>query len=161
MPPPALMDMAQLDCSRVLFTRPQIYTILPQAGGFSQLDGIIHLNVQAGICAGYRDVRPDEWWCPVHLPGNPIFPGVLMMETAAQLAAFAQHHIAPAGDGVFMGFGGVDRAKFRGSVVPPSRIILVGKMVEARSRRFVCDVQAHLDGAMVFEGLITGMPLKR
>ncbi len=160
MPPQAFLDPAALDCRRVVYSRGQIYELLPQAHEFSQLDGVVHLDKEAGVCAGFRDVRPDEWWCRCHMPGRPIFPGVLMMETAAQLAAFAQHLLAPAPEGTVMGFGGVDRAKFRGSVVPPARIILVGKMVEARSRRFVCDVQSYVEGTMVFEGIITGMPLK-
>ena len=160
MPPPSILDLSAVDTSRVLYTREQIYERLPQKYEFAQLDGIYHLNNTDGIVAGYREVRADEWWCRGHMPGNPIFPGVLMMECAAQLSAFAQLFVMPV-EGAFMGFGGVDGAKFRGSVIPPARIDLVGKRVEARSRRFVCDVQAYCQGTMVFEGRITGMPIKQ
>lgn len=60
-----------------------------------------------------------------------------------------------------MGFGAIDNAKFRGAVIPPARIILAGKLVEARARRFICDVQAYCLADMVFEGRITGMPIKQ
>jgi 3-hydroxyacyl-[acyl-carrier-protein] dehydratase len=159
MPPPAILDPASLDCSRVLHTRDDIYRILPQRFEFAQLDAIIHVDPQAGTAAGYRDVRPDEWWCRGHMPGQPIFPGILMLECAAQLAAFVQHMHFPVDQG-FMAFGGVDGAKFRGSVIPPSRVILTGRLVEARSRRFVCDIQSYSGGEMVFEGRITGLPFK-
>lgn len=160
MPPPNILDLSAVDPSRVLYSREQIYERLPQKFEFAQLDGIYHLDKKAGTVAGFRDVRPDEWWCRGHMPDNPIFPGVLMMESAAQIAAFAQLHVMPV-EGAFMGFGGMDNAKFRGSVIPPSRIDFVGKMIEARSRRFVCDVQAYCNDTMVFEGRITGMPLRQ
>jgi len=35
----------------------------------------------------------------------------------------------------------------------------VGKMIEFRPRRAVCDTQGFVDGKMVFEGRITGMPM--
>jgi 3-hydroxyacyl-[acyl-carrier-protein] dehydratase len=159
MPRTSILDPNQLDCSKVLFTREQIYKILPQQYEFSQLDGIIHLDVESGMAAGYRDVRVDEWWCRGHMPGHPIFPGVLMLECAAQLAAFVQQKMNPTQEG-FLAFGGVDRAKFRGSVIPPARVILTGKVVEARARRFICEIQAFCNSAMVFEGVITGLPIK-
>ncbi|GMU34634.1 MAG: hypothetical protein AMXMBFR20_25060 [Planctomycetia bacterium] len=83
-----------------------------------------------------------------------------MLECAAQLAGFVQHEFAPFEADYFLGFGGVENCKFRGSVIPPAQIILVGRMTEARKRRFVCDVQSYLDGEMVFEASIYGMPLK-
>ena len=82
-----------------------------------------------------------------------------MVECAAQLAAFAQQIVLPDQDGI-MGFGGIDKAKFRGSVIPPARIILTGRIKEQRSRKFIYEVQSYVDGTMVFEGVITGMRLK-
>lgn len=159
MPPPPILDPAAIDCSRVLYSHEQIYEILPQRYEFAQLDGVTLIDAVQNVCVGFRDVREDEWWCRGHIPGRPVFPGVLMVECAAQLAAFVQHFVLPM-EGNFMGFGGIDDAKFRGSVIPPARIILIGKMVEARPRRFICDIQAYTAGNMVFEGRITGMPLK-
>ena len=159
MPRPALIDPTTLDSSRLLYTREQIYELLPQRYEFAQLDGVLHLDKATGLFAGLRNVKPDEWWCRGHMPGHPLFPGMLMMECAAQLAAFAQHHLF-AMEGAFLGFGGVDDAKFRDSVIPPAKIILIGKLIEARSRRFVCDLQAFNGSALVFEGRITGVPIR-
>lgn len=158
MPPPTLLKLDEIDCTRVLRTREQIYEHLPQRYEFMQLDAIVHLDQESHAIAGYRDVRADEWWCRGHLPDRPLFPGVLMMESAAQLAAFYWDLMFA--DNGFLAFGGVDNAKFRGAVRPPARIVFIGRAVEMRRRRFVCDIQAFVDEAMVFEGTITGLPVQ-
>ncbi len=158
MPPPLIINPNDLACDHPLYSREQIYKVLPQQFEVSQLDGIIYLDKEAMIAAAYREVREDEWWCRGHMPGSPIFPGVLMVESAAQLAAFIQNLIIPFDKG-FMGFGGIDQVKFRCSVVPPCRILIVGHGVDYRPRRFIYDTQAFVDNTMVFEGRITGMKI--
>lgn len=158
MPPPSILELSTVDCDKILYTREQIYQRLPQRFEFSQLDAIVHMDRDAGVIAGFREIRPDEWWCRGHLPQKPIFPGVLMMETAAQLAGFFREIEFPSND--FLGFGGVDGAKFRIAVIPPTRVILVGRALENRKRRFVCEIQAFVNGTMAFEGTITGMPFE-
>ncbi len=160
MPPNPLLDVASLDCGQILYSREQIYSVLPQRHEFAQLDAVIYLDMQDGTGAAYRDVGGDEWWCRGHLPGRPLFPGVLMLESAAQLAAFVRGVVFPDDDGAFMAFGGIDDVKFRGSVVPPARIIFVGRGVQQRSRRFVYEVQSFVNGNIVFEGTITGLRMK-
>jgi 3-hydroxyacyl-[acyl-carrier-protein] dehydratase len=159
MPPAMILDPDMLDCSKVVMTREEIYKILPQQHEFSQLDGVIHIDPSGKVAAAYRDVRADEWWCRGHMPGHPIFPGVLMVECGAQLAAIVQSRVMPFDEG-FLGFAGIDDVKFRGAVIPPTRIIMIGRLVEARRRRFICDLQGYCNGEMVFEGQITGMQIK-
>ena len=159
MPPPAVLDLVNLDPSQLVYSQEEIYARLPQAHEFRQLHGILHLDLEAGTIAAFRDVRADEWWCRGHLPGRPIFPGILMKETAAQISAFFRAVLSP-DDTQFMGFGGVDGAKFRMAVTPPAQIIMTGKLIEQRSRRFVFDTQAYVGGTLAFEGRITGMPVR-
>ena len=156
MPPPPLADLAHFDLNHVEVTRQQIYEVLPHRYEFMQLDGIIHMDVNAAMVIAFRDVRADEWWCKGHIPTRPIFPGVLMIETAAHVASYYYHRVLKQSH--FMGFSAVDRVKFRDAIVPPSRIIIVGRSVEVRPRRTICETQAFVDGKVVFEGQITGMP---
>jgi len=159
MPPPPILDLRTLDSDKLIVSKDDLYRILPQKHEFAQLDGIVFVDDVNAIAVGLRIVRSDEWWCRGHMPGHPIFPGVLMVECGAQLAAYVQSRFHPA-EGGFLAFGGIDGAKFRGSVIPPARVLIVCKTIEARTRRFICDLQAFCGGEMVFEGRITGMPYK-
>ncbi|MCK4275262.1 MAG: beta-hydroxyacyl-ACP dehydratase [Phycisphaerae bacterium] len=155
MPPEPLFDLASIDTNRVQVDREDIYKINPQRFEFQQLGGIFFVDTKGHRIAGYRDVRDDEFWVRGHIPGRPIFPGVLMIESAAQLVSYYVMSQFP--DKGFMGFGAVDNVKFRGTVTPGERIILIGRMVEIRQRRCVGATQGFVDGRMVFEGVITGM----
>ncbi len=157
MPPPLVFDISQIDLDRVIITREEIYRLLPHRHEFMQLDGVIHLDTEAGTMVTFRNVRNDEWWVRGHIPGRPIFPGVLMIETAAHMAAYFTK--AALKDERFWGFGGVDKVKFRDAVTPPAKLIMVGKSVEIRPRKSVCAVQGLVHDKLVFEAEITGMPL--
>lgn len=155
MPPPALLDLATLDLSRSLVPLDEIRAANPQRHEFALLDGIVHEDRENLTIAGYHDVKPDAWWVRGHIPGRPLMPGVLMIETAAQLVSFIARRLFP--DIAFFGFGGVDEVKFRGTVVPPARFLVVGRCLEAKRRRVIFSSQGFVDGTMVFEGVITGM----
>ena len=155
MPPKPLLDVSQLDTSKVIATREEIYNWNPHRYEFQMLDGIYLLDNSTGLSAGYRDVKSDEFWVRGHIPGRPLFPGVLMIETAAQLVCYYAMTATNRHD--FIGFAGVTDVRFRGQVVPGDKLIMVGKMLELRPRRCVGATQAFVKGEMVYEGVITGM----
>src|SRR5262245_44848244 len=88
MPPPALFDLATVDCDRVLYDTEQIRAVNKQRFELEQLTAIVLLDQENRLVAGYRDVRPDEFWVRGHFPDFPLFPGVLMCEAAAQMCSF-------------------------------------------------------------------------
>lgn len=157
MPPPAILDPAAIDLERVLWDRSRIDAILPHRFEFGLVDAVLLADTATGIYAGYYDATPDAWWVRGHIPGRPLLPGVLMIEIAAQLSSIMYH--AFVGGNRFMGFAGVDDVKFRGVVEPPARLLVVGRSIEAKPRRMICDTQGFVNGTMVFEARITGMPI--
>ncbi len=157
MPAPPLLDLSTINLDQIIVTREQIYQQLPHRHEFMQLDGLVHIDVPNLLAVALREVRSDEFWVRGHIPGRPLLPGVLMIETAAQMASYVTHLVQPSDK--FLGFGGVDNVKFRLAVSPPARMYFVLKGVDVRPRRTICDVQAFVNNQMAFEGRFTGMPI--
>jgi len=157
MAPAFLFDLTGVDLNRVLHGVDEIEKTNPHRGAMRMLDAVTLMDNETHCFAAYKDVRDDEFWVPGHIPGRPIFPGVLMIEAAAQLASFMMLRWLKI-DG-FIGFAGVDGVKFRGQVVPGDRFHLIGTQVDLRKRRSICAVQGLVRGTMVFEAQITGMPI--
>jgi len=155
MPSEALFDISVVDLDRPIVDRDGIYQVNPHRFEFMLLDAIVHVNYEKARVAGYRDVRDDEFWVRGHIPGRPLFPGVLIIEAAAQLVSYFIMSENP--EKGFLGFGGVTDVKFRGPVVPGDRLVFLGQLTEKRPRRIVGATQAYVDGKQVYEGVITGM----
>ncbi len=156
MPPPLLLDPASLDFDNCVAGPEAIGRMNPQRHEFQLLDRVVYQDIEAGLFAGYHDVKPGAWWARAHIPGRPIFPGVLMIEVAAQLSSYICHAVLGREDD-FLGFAGVDEVKFRGMVTPPARFVVIGKARSVKPRRTVSEIQGFVDGAFVFEGVVTGM----
>ncbi len=155
MAPPLLFDLSGIDLAKTVFDRSAIAEVNPQSHEMSQLDGIIWYDRPELLILGYKDVTENEFWVRGHVPGRPIMPAVIMVEAAAQLASFFMKRIY--GLEGFIGFSGIERAKFRGPVVPGDRLYLLGYISKVRSRQFSSDVQGVVDGKMAFDTTITGM----
>ncbi|UCD29798.1 MAG: beta-hydroxyacyl-ACP dehydratase, partial [Planctomycetota bacterium] len=97
------IDLNNLDLNQLIITKEQIYQRLPHRYEFMQLDGIIHFDLKQEIGVGLRKIRQDEFWIKGHIPSRPLFPGVLMIETAAHLASYLSYEILE--QKRFMGFG--------------------------------------------------------
>ena len=94
MPPPALLQPSSLDFSHLVADRDEIMRINAQRFEFQFLDGIALFDMEQKLVVGFHDVHSDAWWARGHVPGRPLFPGVLMIEVAAQVASFVYrpHH---------------------------------------------------------------------
>lgn len=157
MAPPLLFDLSGIDLTRVQCGVAEIERVNPQRGDMRMLDGINYISEDRNRAVAYKDVRADEFWVPGHVPGRPLFPGVLMLEAAAQLASYLT--LLRLEDVDFMGFVGLDDVKFRGQVVPGDRLHILGEGLECRRRRSICVAQGVVHGTLVFEARITGMPM--
>lgn len=158
MPAPWIVDPATLDLSRVEFDRSAVEERIPQRHEMAFLDRVHFLDRERGLAVGSRDIRPDEFWVRGHIPGRPILPGVLSVEAMAQLCTFYYKSVYSE-DRRFFGFGGADGIKFRGTVLPGVRLVVVCRATDVRPRRAVFDAQGIVDGKLVVEAVITGMPV--
>jgi len=157
MPPRPIVPLEDLDLENVLYDREAIREINPHRFEMEQIDAVCLMDPDAAMVAGYRDVRDDEFWVRGHIPGRPIFPGVLMIEASAQMCSVMYYTMLNPGADHFFGFGGLDRVKFRGSAVPGDRLVFMARSLERRSRKWTFEAQAFIEGRMVFEAVVTGM----
>jgi 3-hydroxyacyl-[acyl-carrier-protein] dehydratase len=95
---------------------PAPIDVLPHRPPFLLVDEVTEL-IPAQSARGRWHLTGDEAFFPGHFPGRPTLPGVLMVESLAQLGA-----IVVLSDARYTGmlplFGGIDRARFRRQVVP-------------------------------------------
>jgi 3-hydroxyacyl-[acyl-carrier-protein] dehydratase len=160
MPPVLNFNPSQLDLSRVLADQEAIGRVNPQRFEMVQLNAIVYIDPEQHIIAGYKDVRPDEFWARGHMPDYPLLPGVLMCEAAAQLCSYyitTHGH----GHGDFIGFGGLENVRFRSPVRPGDRLVLIGKGLKLRRRQTLFNVQGFVGSVMVFHADILGVPVFR
>jgi 3-hydroxyacyl-[acyl-carrier-protein] dehydratase len=121
------------------------------------LDAIVKMDTNEHLIIGYRDIREDEFWCRGHMPGYPIFPGVLMCEAAAQMVCYYVKKNGVTAD--LLGLGGLEDVRFRRTVRPNDRLILVGRGTRVAKRQSIFDTQGFVNGEMAFEAKIIGIPI--
>lgn len=158
MPQPPIVDPATVDLSRVEYDIEAIRKINKQRYEMEQLSAVVHMDVEKRLIIAYKDVTAQEFWIRGHIPERPLMPGVIMCETAAQAASFLLYHVLSKKPG-FIGFGGMDSVRFRGTVVPGDRFVIVGIMDEIRTRLSTLRAQGFVGKKMVFEGMIHGIPM--
>lgn len=93
-----------------------------------------------GVCE--LDVKPEWDVFKGHFPGNPIFPGVLQMEAAAQACLWVNvGKLAPGKQPPDVLFVSVDSYKFRRPVVPPMTLRIYGKQRAHRGKLYLWDLE--------------------
>lgn len=156
--PRALVDLDLVNFEADLIPLERIRAHLPQRYEFAMVDAVCHLDKEAGIIVARKEFREADWWAKGHFPERPLVPGVLMTEGAAQVATVLWKEIAQL-EGVTIGFGGLERVRFRGQVEPPATMYFVAQRGKVGSKMASFPTQAFVNGKMVFEGSILGVGL--
>ena len=158
---PLMVNLDEIDQSCNEYTAEDVRKYIPQRYEFEQVTGVFKIfrDLPEPIGVGYRDVGHDEFWIRGHIPGRPLFPGVFMLEAAAQLSTFMFKVLSGDDPSRFLGFGGLEDVRFRGVVAPGDRLFLLTKMLEARSRRCTFFTQGAVNGKLVFDARVIGVPV--
>lgn len=149
-----------------VLTAREILAELPQKAPFLFVDEILEIGDEE-IVAAYR-FREDHEFYRGHFPGNPVTPGVILVEAMAQVGVVALgiHLLAQQ--------GGIEEVRkvvtmftdmqveFTGIVRPGDRVITTGRKVFFRRLKLRSTVEMRLeDGTVVCSGAVSGMGMKQ
>jgi 3-hydroxyacyl-[acyl-carrier-protein] dehydratase len=154
-----LVDLSQVEFDRAIATLDDIRRYNPQRFEMEQLTAVVYVNEQDYSCVGYKDVTDKEFWVRGHMPGLPLMPGVVMLESIAQLCSFVTQRYDLLG-AAMVGFGGLEDVRFRDPVVPGDRLIVMCRLEKVRrGRMIVCKFQGVVKDRIVVEGTLKGIPI--
>jgi beta-hydroxyacyl-ACP dehydratase FabZ len=132
----------------------KIMECLPHRYPFILIDRIVEVEPEEKIVA-IKNVTINEPFFQGHFPGEPIMPGVLIVEAMAQAGGVLVYQTTgpePFKDGIY--FLGLDRVRFRKPVVPGDQITLTAKVIHHRKRAVKMAGTAHVDGELVAEAVL-------
>ena len=134
----------------------EILKLLPHRYPFLLVDRIIEID-DDNSAIGIKNVTVNEPHFMGHFPGQPVMPGVLIVEAMAQTAGAICIRMVGGGSPALVYFMTIDNAKFRKPVVPGDRLELHVRKTKKRGNiwRFACEAQ--VDGVKVAEAEISAM----
>lgn len=133
----------------------EIMNIIPHRSPFLLVDRIEEMEV-GKRAVGKKCVTYNEPFFVGHFPQEPVMPGVLIIEALAQVGAVCCLS-AEENKGKIGFLGGVNKAKFRGKVVPGDVLNLEVEMIRVKGPVGVGKGTATVDGKVVASGEITFM----
>jgi UDP-3-O-[3-hydroxymyristoyl] N-acetylglucosamine deacetylase/3-hydroxyacyl-[acyl-carrier-protein] dehydratase len=134
----------------VVFDINAIQKILPHRYPFLLVDKIIHLELDKKVI-GVKSVTINEPFFPGHFPGQPIMPGVLIIEAMAQTGGIMLLNSLGDFENKLVYFMQINNAKFRKPVVPGDTLYLEIEMLNKKSKIFNMKGRAFVNDNLVAE----------
>jgi len=132
----------------------EIQKVLPHRYPFLLVDRIVDLVPMERV-VGIKNVTMNEPFFQGHFPGNPIMPGVLILEAMAQTGGFLLLNTENDPSGKLVYFTGINNAKFRKPVVPGDQLRFEVEFLKLK--RNICKMKgrAFVEDKMVCEAELT------
>ena len=138
----------------MLYDIEQIKQIIPHREPMLMVDCIEQLDQEAGTVVGVKTFTGDEEFFKGHFPGNPVVPGVFLIEALAQTGAVAilsrEEYLGKTGY-----FASWDKIKFRRKVLPGDTVTLKVQLVKIRGKIVVADGTAYVGEEKAAQGTFT------
>ncbi len=158
--------MSEVSSESVMLSGKEILTLLPQQEPFRFVDNILEVD-EDHIVANYR-FRPEADFYKGHFPGNPVTPGVILLESLAQVGVVAlgiylfalEEGLRGVTDKIAL-FVDAD-VEFSGMVLPGEKVIISGKKVFFRRNKLRTEAMMTTeDGNLVCSGTISGLRVQQ
>jgi 3-hydroxyacyl-[acyl-carrier-protein] dehydratase len=131
----------------------EIQKILPHRYPFLFVDAIVEMERLKRV-VGIKNVTINESHFQGHFPGQPIMPGVLIIEAMAQTGGLLLLQEVPDRDKKLLYFVAVDGARFRRPVVPGDQLKVEMKVISWRGDFCKLDGRATVDGQLAAEATL-------
>ncbi|MFP4662339.1 MAG: 3-hydroxyacyl-ACP dehydratase FabZ [Halanaerobiales bacterium] len=128
----------------------QIQNLLPHRYPFLLVDRIEKIEEKEMI-VGLKNVTMNEEFFQGHYPGHPIMPGVLIVESMAQVGGFLMMQDMDDPEEKLPFFAGIDKARFRRPVVPGDQLRIVAEMIKSRGRIAKIKATAYVEEEVAAE----------
>ena len=142
------------------FDIQEIMGFLPHRYPLLLIDRIIEFDPGKRVVA-LKNVTMNEQFFQGHFPDYPIMPGVLVVEAMAQAGAIIMMQAIPDRKSKLAVFSGIERAKFRRSVVPGDQLRIEVDVLSMRPRAGRMEGKAYVDGKLACEAILTCMMVPR
>ncbi len=132
-----------------------IHTImetLPHRYPFLLVDRVTEME-QGKYITGYKNVSMNEAFFQGHFPNMPLMPGVLIIESLAQLGSILVSYL-PEGEGKIALFAGINEVRFRRQVIPGDKLELHVELLKLKGSLGKAYGKATVDGERVADGEI-------
>jgi len=144
----------------VVFDINAIQRILPHRYPFLLVDKIVHLEMEKRVI-GVKSVTMNEPFFQGHFPGQPVMPGVLIIEAMAQVGGIMllNGYLNPEEKLVL--FSSIKNAKFRKPVVPGDQLILEAELKMKKRNIVMMETKAFVDNELVAEAELMAAVIDR
>ena len=135
--------------TKIIMDVQEVLKYLPHRYPFLLIDRVIEFNCGESLVA-IKNVTINEDFFNGHFPGQPVMPGVLMIEALAQaggVLAYKSTETTPA-DGVLYYLAGVNKARFKRVVTPGDQLQLSVEMKKAKGPIWQISGTATVDGEL-------------
>ena len=141
----------QLSSENNQLSSEEILGLLPHRFPFALVDRVLE-HVPGQKAVALKNVTINEPQFQGHFPERPLMPGVLIVESMAQVGGIIVTQMPDLPKGLFV-FAGINNVKFRRPVVPGDQLIITCELLNIKRKRFgKVKGEAHVDGNLVCSG---------
>tara|TARA_Y100000589_G_scaffold56527_1_gene46755 strand:- start:330 stop:788 length:459 start_codon:yes stop_codon:yes gene_type:complete len=129
----------------------EILGLLPHRYPFALVDKVIE-HEPGEKAVAIKNITINEPQFQGHFPNRPLMPGVLIVESMAQVGGLIVTQMPELPKGLFV-FAGINNVKFRRPVVPGDQLVITCQLLSIKRKRFgKVKGEAHVDGKLVCSG---------